>query len=61
MTRRTDDIRTKWADRGYVVTDADLDHARVRLAAARLIDDQQHAENLDWLRQFDNDETSAAA
>lgn len=50
---RADSLRARWAELGYVVTDADVEHTRTRLAALPPISDGQHAANLAWLQQFD--------
>jgi metal-responsive CopG/Arc/MetJ family transcriptional regulator len=52
---RTDSLRARWAERGYVVTDADVERTRARLAALPPIGDEKHARNLVWLEQFDRD------
>jgi hypothetical protein len=51
----TDSLRARWAELGYVVTDDDVERTRARLAARAPISDEQHARNLTWLRQFDQD------
>ncbi|HET8658809.1 MAG TPA: hypothetical protein VFM55_07395 [Micromonosporaceae bacterium] len=56
---RTDTLRAQWAKRGYLVTDEDLERTRARLASLPPIGDEQHARNLAWLEQFDNDATAA--
>ena len=56
---RADSLRARWADLGYVVTDADVQRTRERLAALAPISDEQHAGNLAWLQQFDADNTAA--
>jgi hypothetical protein len=56
---RTDSLRARWAELGYVVTDDDVERTRARLAALPPISDEQHALNLAWLTQFDS-ETGAA-
>ncbi|WP_435588961.1 hypothetical protein [Micromonospora chalcea] len=48
-----DSLRARWAQLGYVVTDEDVAKARARLVALPPITDEQHARNLEWLRQFD--------
>jgi len=58
-TRSTDALRAKWAERGYVVTDADVETAQQHLAASSAITDAQHAENLAWLARFDSSTTAA--
>lgn len=55
-----DDLRARWAQLGYIVTDEDVERARARLAALPPINDEQHARNLEWLRQFDDEGTLAA-
>jgi hypothetical protein len=57
---RADSLRARWAQLGYVVTDEDVERTRARLAAQPAISDEQHAQNIEWLRQFDNDGTAAA-
>ena len=54
---RADNLRARWAQLGYLVTDEDVDRARARLGALPPISDEQHAQNLAWLRQFDGDAT----
>ena len=49
----SDSLRARWAQLGYVVTDEDVEKVRARLAALPPITDEQHARNVDWLRQFD--------
>lgn len=56
---RTDSLRARWAELGYVVTDADVERTRARLAGLSPISDEQHAANLAWLSQFDNDTPAA--
>ncbi|HZN18187.1 MAG TPA: hypothetical protein VFB84_08395 [Micromonosporaceae bacterium] len=56
---RTDSLRAQWAKLGYLVTDEDIERTRARLASLPSIDDEQHARNLAWLEQFDNDATAA--
>jgi hypothetical protein len=55
-----DNLRAGWAQLGYVVTDEHVEAVRSRLAALPPITDEQHARNLEWLRQFDDDETVPA-
>lgn len=55
-----DSLRARWAELGYVVTDVDVERTRDRLAKLPSISDEKYAANLEWLRQFDNDSTSAA-
>jgi hypothetical protein len=50
----TDDLRARWAELGYVVTDADVERTRARLADLPPISDDGHAANLAWLSQFDH-------
>ncbi|MGW5666572.1 hypothetical protein [Micromonospora sp. NPDC003776] len=57
---RADDLRARWAQLGYVVTDEDVERTRQRLAELPPISDEQHARNLEWLRQFDDEGTAAA-
>ncbi|SCL67253.1 hypothetical protein [Micromonospora peucetia] len=57
---RADSLRAKWAQLNYVVTDADVEKTRARLAALVPVSDEQHARNLEWISQFDNDGTAAA-
>jgi hypothetical protein len=52
---RADGLRAAWAERGYVVSDEDVDRTRARLAAVAPVSDEQHAQNLTWLQQFDSD------
>ncbi|MEV4493453.1 hypothetical protein AB0K04_25485 [Micromonospora coxensis] len=47
-----DSLRARWAQLGYVVTDEDVDVVRARLGALPPITDEQHARNLEWLRQL---------
>jgi phage tail tape-measure protein len=56
---RADSLRARWAELGYVVTDADVERTRTRLAGLTPISDEQHAANLAWLRQFDHDTPAA--
>lgn len=58
---RADGLRARWAEHGYVVTDEDIERARRRLAERPPITDEQHDRNMRWLRQFGDDEGSAAA
>jgi hypothetical protein len=55
----SDSLRARWAERGYVVTEDDVERTRARLADLPPISDAQHAENLAWLRRFDDDATAA--
>jgi hypothetical protein len=55
-----DALRARWAEFGYVVTDDDVERARGRLANLPPISDEKYAANLEWLRRFDDDATSAA-
>ncbi|SBT45658.1 hypothetical protein [Micromonospora auratinigra] len=57
---RADSLRAGWAERGYLVTEEDVERTRERLAALPPISDEQHARNLEWLRQFDDDGAAAA-
>lgn len=57
---RADDLRARWAELGYVVTDEDVERTRQRLAELPPISDEQHVRNLEWLRQFDGEGTAAA-
>ncbi|MGC4791225.1 hypothetical protein ACLQ22_25760 [Micromonospora sp. DT178] len=57
---RADSLRAKWAQLGYVVTDEDVEQTRARLAALAPVSDEQHARNVEWLSQFDNEGTAAA-
>jgi hypothetical protein len=57
---RADSLRARWAELGYVVTDDDVERARDRLANLPPISDDKYAANLEWLRQFDSDATTAA-
>ncbi|MBY8873804.1 hypothetical protein K7640_18405 [Micromonospora sp. PLK6-60] len=57
---RADSLREQWAQLGYVVSDEDIERTRARLAALPPISDEQHARNLEWLRQFDDEGTAAA-
>jgi hypothetical protein len=57
---RADSLRAAWAQLGYVVTDEDVERTRARLAALAPVSDEQHAQNLAWLQQFDSDATAAA-
>ncbi|MEU7981909.1 hypothetical protein AB0B63_25685 [Micromonospora sp. NPDC049081] len=52
---RVDGLRVRRAQLGYVVTEDDVESTRSRLAALSPISDEQHARNLEWLRQFDED------
>ena len=51
---RADNLRARWAQLGYLVTDDDVDRARARLGTLPPISDEQHAQNLAWLRRFDS-------
>jgi len=55
----SDSLRARWAERGYLVTDEDVERTRARLASLPPIDDDRHARNLAWLEQIDNDATAA--
>ncbi|MFC8847204.1 MULTISPECIES: hypothetical protein [unclassified Micromonospora] len=57
---RADGLRTRWAQLGYVVTDEDVEATRARLAALPPISDEQHAQNLEWLRRLDEDGAAIA-
>lgn len=57
---RADALRARWAQLGYVVTDEDVERTRARLAGLPPVTDEQHARNLEWLRQFDDEGTAAA-
>ncbi|WP_144081792.1 hypothetical protein [Micromonospora wenchangensis] len=52
---RADGLRVRRAQLGYVVTEDEVESTRSRLAALPPISDEQHARNLEWLRQFDED------
>ena len=52
---RADNLRTKLAELGYRMTDADVDHARDRVGALPPISDEQHARNLATLARYDSD------
>ncbi len=52
---RTDNLRARWAELGYVVTDADVERTRARPAGLAPISDEQHAGILARLQQFDRD------
>ncbi|MEW2442737.1 hypothetical protein [Micromonospora marina] len=58
---RVDGLRARWAEHGYLVADEDVERARCRLAAHPPITDEQHERNMQWLRQFGDDEGAAAA
>ena len=57
---RADSLRVRRAELGYVVTDDDVERARDRPANLPPISDGKYAANLEWLRQFDSDATTAA-
>jgi hypothetical protein len=55
-----DSLRANWARLGYEVTDRDIERTRSGLASRPPIGDEQHAANLAWLRQFDDDRNAVA-
>jgi len=56
---RADSLRARLAELGYVISDADVDRARARVAALPRISDEQHARNLATLARYDNDPAAA--
>ncbi|WP_432899593.1 hypothetical protein ACQP1S_24390 [Micromonospora matsumotoense] len=57
---RADGLRVRRAQLGCIVTDDDVESTRSRLAALPPISEEQHARNLEWLRQFDEDGSASA-